>query len=746
MTGLSKALRSRSLLRLAMLATSLLAIALPILSPLLISTAAAASPQTPAAAAASPLKVTLTAITPTVAVPGAPIRITGRVHNSGGASVPAPIARALIGQRPLAGRQAVSDWAASKGEQPLTLVASNSLGKTLAPGSVTAFTLVIAAKSISHLDSFAVLPLRIEVVGAGSTTTEQPGNVHTFLPTLAAVKAFEPLSIAWIVPLTLDPDPALHSTPGPARTAAWAKAIGPGSRLLRLIQGTQNARVTWAIDPAVLGPRQLPAATAEPAETSPTPSATQPPAQDSTATVDPVTVQTGALAARLKAAAPRHTLWSLPYADPDLTALLSHSSGNSVLSSLISRSSSLDVPVASARTDIAWPVAGTLTPQTQTRLRHAFAAPGLTAAVTSASALATLSGSTDDASRRSSTGLPLLAYDEALSRTVAQTSSKAAGAITIQRFLADTMALLGERPGTRNRSVLIAEPRTFAGDPAVLRSLFAAVDKAPWLKAATTGQLLEASKKLPPEVPGTAMIDRADPAKAPSATRSPTAADPLSPGTSPLTSATLATLPGIMSSIEGIASILADGRTFTTSWTDAQAQKLSTRWRDHPRGFAALEADTMAAVRNTSGKVRVSPSSVNFFADRGVLQVTVVNELDVPIHDVRLSLTPAQPRLQIERQPGPLKIGAKSRANVPLHVTSIAAGLVRVDAVLTTPNGTPLGQTASVNVRVQPPSTWIYWVLGGLAGVVLVLGTYRSLRRGSTRASRPDPQEPPLHA
>jgi hypothetical protein len=127
------------------------------------------------------------------------------------------------------------------------------------------------------------------------------------------------------------------------------------------------------------------------------------------------------------------------------------------------------------------------------------------------------------------------------------------------------------------------------------------------------------------------------------------------------------------------------------------------------------------------------------------MQVTVVNDLPVAIHDVHLTLNPGQPRLRIESQPGPLRIGAKARATVPLRVTSIAAGLVNVDAVLTTPNGTSLGGDTSVRVRVQPPATWIYWGLGGLAGIILVIGTQRSLRRGSTRASRPDGQGPPLH-
>jgi len=197
----------------------------------------------------------------------------------------------------------------------------------------------------------------------------------------------------------------------------------------------------------------------------------------------------------------------------------------------------------------------------------------------------------------------------------------------------------------------------------------------------------------------------------------------------------------MLTAISGISSILDDGGLFAMTWSDAQVQKLSTRWRDNPAGITALDAATRAAISTVSSSVRVAPSSVNFFANRGVLQLTVVNDLTVPIHDVHLTLTPAQPRLRIDQQPGPLEIGAKSRVNVPLQVTSIAAGLVSVNAVLTTSNGTPLGQNASVKVRVQPPSTWIYWILGGLAGLVLVLGTKRSLRRGSTRASRPEAQE-----
>jgi hypothetical protein len=454
-----------------------------------------------------------------------------------------------------------------------------------------------------------------------------------------------------------------------------------------------------------------------------------------------VVEDTTALANRLRAAAPRHTLWSLPYADPDFAAILPLASSDPSLEPVVSPSDTLDVSVGPARADIAWPVEGTVTPESQGQLARAFAAPGLSGSVTSASTLTSRVGSVGGASHKTSGGLPLLAYDEALSRTVAQTSSKPAGTLTIQQFLADSMALLGEWPGTRDRSVLVAAPRTFDGDPAVLRSLFAAVAAAPWLTTTTTDRILEASKKVDPEVLGLDRTPQSSPGPTPSAPtggESPTAADPLTPGTSPLTVNQLRTMPQTQSAITGIASILDDGQLYGLRWTDAQDQVVSARWRGHPEGLRAVSAATSTAIRTVSRSVTVAPSSVNFFADQGVLPVTVVNALGVAIHDVHLKLTPAQPRLRIAQQPGPLRIGAKSRANVPLQVTAIAAGLVPIEAVLTTSNGTPLGKSALVNVRVHPTSTWIYRVLGGLAGLVLILGTYRSLRQGSTRASRPE--------
>ncbi|HEY8882877.1 MAG TPA: DUF6049 family protein, partial [Dermatophilaceae bacterium] len=690
-----------------------------------------------------PAAVTLASVSPQVAVPRAPITISGTVRNAGTVPIDAPMVRALIGDQGLASRAAVSDWSTPAGEQVVAEVARTPLGPSLAPDAVAAFTLIVPASAISHRESFAVLPVSIDVVGTASDPASQAvvmGSQHTFLPTLSAIKAYEPLSIAWLVPLTLDPDPALFGVDSAARTAAWTTAIGTGSRLDRVMTGTDGAQVTWAIDPAVLGPPREPLAPDTSTTPVPPTSTTPAPTQGGDASTDPVTEATTALANRLRAAAPRHTLWSLPYADPDLAALLPLAAGNRALEALISRPSTLDAAVGTTRTGIAWPVDGTLTTTRENQLRRAYSSSGLDAAVVSTSTRTTRSGYTDDASRKSTGGLSLLAYDQGLSRTFAQTSAIASGAITTQLFLADSLALLGERPGTPNRSVLVAAPRTFAGDPGVLGSFFAAIAKAPWLTPTTTDQLLAAAGAATPDVPvaGT-NVTPSPPTSSP--TTSSAAPDPLNPGTSPLTQARLQNISRTTLAIDGVASIRDDTQSFRVRWTDAQEQVLSSRWRGHGRGVTVINAATRAAINDASRGVHVVPSSVNFFADRGVLQITVVNDLAVPVHDVHLTLNPGQPRLRIDQQTGPLRIGANSRTNVRLNVTATAAGLVPVDAVLTTSNGTSLGQTARVNVRVQPTSTWIYWVLVGLASIILVLGVYRSLRRGTTRASRPLGQE-----
>jgi hypothetical protein len=145
-------------------------------------------------------------------------------------------------------------------------------------------------------------------------------------------------------------------------------------------------------------------------------------------------------------------------------------------------------------------------------------------------------------------------------------------------------------------------------------------------------------------------------------------------------------------------------------------------------------------VTTITGGVRINPTEVNFLAQEGLIQITVVNELPVAVQDLQLGLEPGNGRLRIIEAPEAITIGPTSRATVQFRAEAVAAGEVPVRATLSTPSGLTVGEAQDLGIQVRPTGIWIYWVLGGLAGVILILGLARALRR----PTRPVPtqQEP----
>jgi len=145
-------------------------------------------------------------------------------------------------------------------------------------------------------------------------------------------------------------------------------------------------------------------------------------------------------------------------------------------------------------------------------------------------------------------------------------------------------------------------------------------------------------------------------------------------------------------------------------------------------------------VSTITGGVRINPTEVNFLAQEGLIQITVVNELPVTVQDLQLELEPGNARLRIIEAPDAVTIGPMSRATVQFRAEAVAAGEVPVRATLSTPGGLTIGEAQDVGVQVRPTGIWIYWLLGGLAGVILILGLTRALRRPApTSATRQEP-------
>jgi hypothetical protein len=288
--------------------------------------------------------------------------------------------------------------------------------------------------------------------------------------------------------------------------------------------------------------------------------------------------------------------------------------------------------------------------------------------------------------------------------------------------------LLDELPGTGGRTVFVVAPRSYNPDPVSAQRFLAAVGSIPWLTPTSTdAELATAAKAVP--------------------TSSAPVTRPATPsGTPPavLTRGRLTLLEHTLSTVEGVALIRDDGDAFRRTWSRAAEQLASTRWRGAPTAWNTLYGRVVQATRETTTAIRVARGTINFLADSGRLQITVTNDLLVPVEKVKLTVEASNPRLRIDSPPSILRIGPRSRTTVSVRVTALAAGLVPLRTTLTTPDGTVIGQGADVMVRVTPTGDWVYWGLGGLALLVLALGIVRSLRnRPSQAGSRPLPPSTP---
>ena len=675
-------------------ATPLPATPLPA-TPLAVALPASAASAPSASAPAPNAAISVSAITPAVAVPGTPVTITGTL-TARQRPLTAPAVRVVLGRTPIRSRNDVRAWVADQSSPDGRELAASPSTTALALGASRPFTLTIPAGSLALDRAWGVAPIVLEM-------TDSDPLDHEVLRTFVGWqrnKEYQPLSIAVIAPVTLPPNTALFDADAATRTDAWRAEVGTGSRIDRILSGTDGATVpvTWAVDPAVLGRDQRTAAQIS---------------------ADPVTPIVAPLARRLSEAAPRHRLWALPYADPDLAATATANPADPTVASLIQRGaalgSTLGVPV---RTGVAWPADGGLQVPREAGLATAYAG-GLAAALVSSSAPPTAPGVTGPGARRSPSGLPLLAWDDELSRLTLGTRTEAESILTTQEFIAETATLLAESPGI-DRTVVVAMPRTIDPDAASLTRLLGALAATPWLSFVTTDQVsADAATRDPVSTVGQGSAIPAGPAQ--------------------VDATGLGRIAGERRNIETVAALFPNGADYRTQWNDTLDQLTSTRWRQDPPGLTALTtAVTQAGSKATSG-IRVTEQTTNFLADEGILQITVVNDLPVPVEGLRLVLTSTNPRLRIVSQPEPIRIEKQSRATVQVRARAVAAGLVTVNAGLRTADGTPVGAGATITVRANPPGQAFYVVSGLVVALFLVVGLVRSLRR---RGSGDTPETP----
>lgn len=698
--------------------------------------------------------ITLTRVSPTVLDGRGDVRIAG--------TVTAPTSGPLVGNRidvvlgaaPLTVRDDLERWAKGAGHANGRVVATGTTPEVAAGQSVP-FSIDVAESEVATGAAFAALPISLEAYQRGGTTPA--GVTRTFLAWNSRIE-FEPLQIAMAVPVTLDPELELFSRDEPVRQDAWERTIGPGSRVDRIIEGTKGSDVTLAVDPSVLvsGPDELapttgsggPAATgatgvpsatgstARPGGTPATgrtdsaPAPSTPPSTPPSASTRPPTAApptaddvTSPLVDRLVSNLRGRNLWALPYADADVAATADVDPDNPVVRDLVARSTSLGERLGEpVRGDIAWPADGLLPNGREQDLRSLFvtSAPKKPAAIlVNQRAITAPSPFTPTARRVATKGTRLLGYDERLS-SLLPTRTTPSATQTTQRFLAETLILLGELPG-RPRSVLVAAPRDYDPDPEALRAFLRATSEGvAWLDGVEADALATDSG-----------ADRALRQQQPTSAPNPAAPAPT------LTEFRLRQLAAQRDTLDRVTTVLRDGAEFERAYGELLDELASTRWRYRPSSWSALRDSVSADVRNATSAIRVVPrrGQINFLAERGNLRITVENGLNYAVEDLRLVVAPTSPRLQVVEQPGPISIsagpGALRNVNVPVH--AVAAGRADVIAYLTTADGTRIGSEARIPVTTNPLDSTFYWIGGVLAGLVLLAGLVRTLLKGTSR-------------
>ncbi|MER7073085.1 DUF6049 family protein [Terrabacter sp. NPDC000476] len=714
--------------------------------------------------------VVLGAMTPTVVRAGTDVTVSGTVTAPLTGPLSGPTLRVVRGEVTVDQRQALDDWAAGRTRADGPTVATTAL-PTVGAGQTRSFTTTIPWERLSSAKPFAAVPIAVEVVQEGAKAPT--GAVRTFVAWNSR-KEYVPLQVATVLPVTLDPDVDLFSRDDPTRQQAWQHAIGAGSRVNRLLSGTFGADVTLAVDPSVLGPTPPPSAdgqgtpttsstgtgstptgspaagTSSPGSTpgsipgstpsgsatsgagappsgTPTPGATSSPGAGtptapSTPTGTTAPSEAAVAIARLGDDVVRQlqgrSVWALPYADADVAATVGTDPANVLVRDLVTRATTLTGRLGEpARADVVWPVDGLLPAGRELGIRTLLSGTSVkkpAGIVVDAAAVTRATAYTPTARRVGAEGTRLLASDTRLSALLPKRGA-VSPVLSVQRYLAESLVLLGERAGTP-RSVLVTARRDYDPDAADLSAFLSATASAPWLRTVDAAELLTDSGD-----------DKAVAATKPAATVPSAAPRPV------LNARRLAQMAEQRDTLLSVSSVLRDGATFAATYREVLDELASARWRYERGSWMTLSSSVASDVRAATSAIKVVSRNVNLLAESGTLQVTIENGLDYAVEDLRLRLTPNNPRIQVVEQPGSIAIGPASRTNVPVPVTAVAAGSAQLRAYLTTADGTVIGSPAVIEVSANPLDATIYWVGGTLVGLVLLVGVARAVLRGTSR-------------
>ena len=718
--------RPASLLARLILGSSLLAglavpaLVTPVLGPAVPAAAAVAAARPPAA-------VTITSVSPAYARPGGKIRVSGVLRNTSGAPVRAITVQLRSSSQAITDRDDLGNYAAGSGPSDvLEPGALTRIAGPVAPGASVAWSAVLPVNEV-HMSVFGVYPLAAEA----ATSTATLGTSRTFLPFWptghGAVQPRE--NIAWIWPLIDEPDQG--PCPGLLNNRL-AASLSSGGRLADLLSaGTSaaglRAKLTWVVDPALLGSVQ--------AMAGPGSYLTGASAACAPATTHAASAPAAEWLSRLRSAVAGQPAVATPYADVDIAALVQQNLDGDVhrafadgrgLASSVLKQNFTPAPAAAGAppsaaaltTALAWPADGLAN---YPMLETLAAVDGIKTVVLSSAAMPPQDNLSYTPSAVTTTpdgeggDMRVLLADSTLTQILgsvtAQSDPPGASFAAQQMFLAQTAMIAAESPHL-SRAVVVAPPRRWDPPAGLASGLLADTASAPWLAPVSAGSLAADQK-------ATGQVAR----------QAPATVGPHLTGRSLLRGAAVA---------DQQAALVQSLRVRPAPrLTQAVAAVESSAWRGSAAGQQAARAMLSRVLTYLNAQAAqvtiVEPGRDTLGGQTGPIPISIDNKLKYPVR-VKVQFTVSQDRggdFAVLSQPGLITVPAETIITKKVKVKASSIGSTTVSLRLLAPDGQPL-PAPPVNMVVQSTQlgTVTLVVLAAALAVFMIASASRAIRRG----------------
>lgn len=697
--------------------------------------AAAAAVGVPAAAptstASRPVQVVVDRLEPRTLLIGGTVEVSGTLVNDSDDTITDISVRLQRGDRLTTREELAADIAdpstGSAAQAPFT----EQPGE-LDPGDTLPFRYTASTADLG-LTEEGVYPVLVNANGSRDGVVQRVGELSTHLVVAPAapaaptdptqpggttqpVEPAEPASrttVAWLWPLVDRPHRDATGAFTDDELAADVSAEGRLDRALDVLEelpgGGADVPVTLAVDPALVEALQ---------------------AMAGGYTVDGAAGQGAAAATdwlvRLRALAAVHPVAALPYADVDgdslqaagLSGVLTRSlpgvpQGTAVQPSTdegplpdtaaptadvtgepadepadtgAGASLLADALGVTPRTDLAWPIGGTVRSDTLDTLR----AGGVDQVVLGTGAYRNPGAALGTAGGTAAARVPLqtaagetttLVADTTLAQVVASAATAAEGPrIVEQRYLAElgvlTSQLAAVDPAV-SQTVLVVPPRQVEADPSWATAMIADTVTQPWLAAASVEELATG-----PESDAGPLVEPMGEQLLPATGMAQIAA-------------------GVAIRDDVAAAVVGDPATVLAGYDAAIARASSAAWRGNPDGFATATQDlqrTVAALRGQVTLLSPADGAYSLASSDAPLVLTVRNDLPFAV-SVQLTLT-SRGAVGFQADPVPVEkvLEPRSRTTITVPTQVRQSGSFTVTAMLSTPSGGPLGEPVQLRV------------------------------------------------